>query len=282
MFTALNLHRPARAGKLEVAQPKIEDINAREILRGLLQGEFQAYVQPKFDLTSNTVHSMEVLARWQHPELGLLCPAVFIPTMEREHLLDDLVCELLEQGLAGQIKQHNDGRKLGVAFNLSLLQLTRTALVERLLVRLLKHSLPLSSVTFEITEDGPAIASDICVQNVIRLRQLGVRLSLDDYGTGHSTLFRLCQLPFDEIKLAGEFTRHVLKSSQHRSIARSTTLLARELGMGLIVEGIETEEQRCCLAQMGVRIGQGYLCAPPMPVDALGEWFTLRENGFAA
>lgn len=282
MHTAPDLQSAASGGRLQSAPPKAHMLDVLAIRSGLRQGEFQAYVQPKFDLSSNAVDSLEVLARWQHPELGLLTPSAFIPTMTHEHLLDDLLCELLDQGLAGQIQLHDEGRYLGVAFNLSLLQLAKAELVNRLMSRLREHPLPLSSVTFEITEDGPAVASDVCVQHVLRLRQLGVQLSLDDYGTGHSSLFRLCQLPFDEIKLAGEFTRQLIQSTLHRSIARATVLLAGELGMRLVVEGIETEEQRRCLVRKGVKIGQGYLCARPMSIDALRQRFARHNNGFAA
>lgn len=281
MQNASNLLSAASGGRLMTAMPKAHMLDVLAIRRGLRQGEFQAYVQPKFDLSSNVVESLEVLARWLHPELGLLTPAAFIPTMIQGNLLDDLLCELLDQGLAGQIQLHDEGRYLGVAFNISLLQLANAKLLNRLMSRLRQHPLPLSSVTLEITEDGPAVASEVCLQNVIRLRQLGVHLSLDDYGTGHSSLFRLCQLPFDEIKLAGEFTRQLIQSSQHRSIARTTVLLAGELGMRLVVEGIETEEQRHCLVQKGVKIGQGYLFARPMSIGTLRQRFARYNNGFA-
>ncbi|EKA29291.1 hypothetical protein PABE171_5737 [Pseudomonas aeruginosa ATCC 14886] len=189
---------------------------------------------------------------------------------------------MLDQGLAAQIELSNRGQVLGFAFNLSLYQLASEAWVSDLIARLQKHPLPLSLVTFEITEDGPNNASAPCVENIIRLRQIGVRLSIDDYGTGHSSLYRLCQLPFDEIKLAGEFSRRILRSSQAQSVARATVLLARELGMRLVVEGIETQEQRLCFAQMGVRIGQGYLCARPMPVECLPGWLSSSGRDFAA
>ncbi|WP_085700735.1 EAL domain-containing protein [Pseudomonas sp. B26(2017)] len=263
-------------------QLKTDTVQAQEIRKGLRQGEFKAFLQPKFDLNSNALLSVEVLARWKHPDHGLLAPAVFIPTMFRENLLDDLLHNLLKQGLAHQIVLHDKGQRFGFAFNLSLSQLSNTNFLEKLISRLEKHPLPLASVTFEITEDGPAIADEVCIKSVIRLRQLGVRLSLDDYGTGQSSLFRLCQLPFDEIKLAGEFTRQILSSSKHRSIARTTVMLARELGIQLVVEGIETEEQRCCLSEMGVRIGQGYYCARPMPFESLLAGLTSRNNNFAA
>ncbi|MCX4220255.1 EAL domain-containing protein [Pseudomonas sp. MCal1] len=282
MLTAFRIVNPNNEANQPAAQLTDDIAQDLDIRRGLRQNEFQAFLQPKFDLVSNAVLSVEVLARWHHREHGLLAPAAFIQTMIHEDLLDDLLCKLLDQGLSHQTELHAKGHRLGFAFNLSLAQLSSKMLVTHLITRLQKHPLALSMVTFEITEDGPAVASDVCVQNILRLRQLGVRLSLDDYGTGHSSLFRLCQLPFDEIKLAGEFTRKIIESSQHYSIARSTVSLARELGMQLVVEGIETEDQRVCLSNMGVKIGQGYLCARPMSFDSLLDWLASQKREFAA
>ncbi|MBH3459973.1 EAL domain-containing protein [Pseudomonas putida] len=282
MYTLPNLTKPAPDTQQHTAWSQADLCDALEIRRALLHGQFRAYLQPQFDLSSGAVDALEVLARWQHPELGLLTPATFIPALAHKHLLDDLLHALLDQGLACQIELYRDGHKSPVAFNLSLPQLANASSVERLIARLREHPLPLSWITLEITEDGPAVLSDFCVQNAMRLRQLGVRLSLDDYGTGQSSLLRLCQLPFDEIKLAGELIRQLLKSPRQCSIVRTTVNLAKELGLRLVVEGIETEDQRRCLAQLGVGVGQGYLRAQPMSVDALRRWLALRGNDFAA
>ncbi|MBP7646785.1 MAG: EAL domain-containing protein [Comamonas sp.] len=244
-----------------------------EILRGLHDHEFVAYVQSKFELDGNAVHSVEVLARWDHPQRGLLAPAAFIPQMARESmLLDELICDLLDQGLACQTELHSQGRTLGFSFNISLLQLANDVLIGRLIARLGEHTLPLSLVTFEITEDAPSVASATCAQNVSRLRRLGVRMSLDDYGTGYSSLLRLCQLPFDELKLASQVTWHAIENRQFRSVIGNTVALAQELRMQLIVEGIETEGQRVWLKQMGVQLGQGYLHSRPMAAGSFGKW----------
>lgn len=251
--------------------------DAIEIRRGLRRCEFQAYVQPKFHLQSRAIHSVEVLARWKHPQRGLLSPAVFIGLMSQERLLDELLCSLLEQGLACQVELHRQGRALGLAFNLSLHQLASDTLVDRLVSRLKQHPLPLRSVTLEVTEDGAVCASSVVTRQLARLRALGVRLSMDDFGTGYSSLWRLNQLPFDELKLAGEFTRQIEHSSRARAVVRHALALAEELGMQLIVEGIETEEQRLILTQLGARYGQGYLCAKPMPAGALGSWLQIAQ-----
>ncbi|HHM9108732.1 EAL domain-containing protein [Pseudomonas aeruginosa] len=246
--------------------------DASDVRRGLRRHEFKAYVQPKFDLNSLAVPSVEVLARWQHPLKGMLSPATFIPVMSRERLLDELFGDLLEQGLSSQVELHLQGRQVGFAFNLSLQQLATEVLVDRMIMRLLEHPLPLSSVTLEITEDAAASVSPTVLQRLERLKAIGVRLSMDDFGTGNSSLWRLNQLSFDELKLAGEFTCEIENSMRARAIVRYALALAKELEIPLVVEGLETEAQRSILIDLGARYGQGYLCAKPMQASLLGSW----------
>lgn len=247
--------------------PSTEDVHW-----GLRRGEFIAYVQPKFDLNTGQVNSAEVLARWNHPLYGVLSPATFISVMEHEKWLDKLLFELLEQSLAWQIKLHDQGRLIGMAFNLSLSQLTSDTIINRLETRLRHHPLPLSSLTFEITEDGPGSVCATSVEQLSRLRLLGICLSLDDFGTGYSSLLRLCQVPFSEIKLAKELTQFVGVPGRYPAVIRNTVALAADLGMQVVVEGIETVAQLDHLYEMGVQIGQGFLCAKPMPIDVFERW----------
>ncbi|MCP1482002.1 EAL domain-containing protein (putative c-di-GMP-specific phosphodiesterase class I) [Pseudomonas chlororaphis] len=247
-------------------------LTTEDVRLGLRLREFCAYLQPKFDLRTGQVSAVEVLARWQHPLLGILGPANFIPLMEREQWLDQLLFELIEQCLSYQVRLYNQGRNLGMAFNLSPDQLTSGTLVQRLNVRLRQHPLPLATLTFEITESGPSIVCAAGVEQLKGLRQLGVRLSLDDFGTGYSSLLRLCQLPFSEIKLAGELSRH-LDRPGYCAVIRNTLALSEELGVQLVVEGVETEAQRVQLVGMGAGTGQGYLCARPMSIENFDDWF---------
>jgi len=258
------------------AVPTAPGIDAEELRAGLRRREFQAYVQPKFDLRSQALQGVEVLARWQHPLRGLLPPAAFIALMAREQLLDELLCSLLEQGLACQLALHRQGRTVGFAFNLSLQQLATEGLLRRLVARLQAHALPLSLVTLEVTEDGWGGVTPQVLQGLAALRRLGVRLSMDDFGTGHSSLWRLEQLPFDEIKLAGEFTRRLEGSRCARAIVRHGVGLAGELGMQLVVEGIETQAQRGILLELGAGVGQGYLWARPMAAGQLEAFLAGR------
>ncbi|MBD8557124.1 EAL domain-containing protein [Pseudomonas fluorescens] len=247
-------------------------LSAKEVQLGLGRREFHAYLQPKFDLRTGKVDAAEVLARWHHPFRGVLQPAHFIPLIKHVESLDELLFELLKQGLAFQLKLHSRGRLINLAFNLSLSQLTSGSLVDRLREKLLKHPLPLCTLTFEITEDGPAVVSYSQFEQINRLNDLGVRLSVDDFGTGYSSMLRLCQIPFSEIKLAREFIHRIDESVLCRAVIRNTLALAEELGIQTVMEGIETDVQRTRLIEMGARTGQGFLCARPLSVDKFETW----------
>ncbi|QXI44504.1 EAL domain-containing protein [Pseudomonas wayambapalatensis] len=273
--TLLSDGEPTRSSLFMSATQCVDTVGIRA---GLCRREFRAYAQPKFDLHSRVVHSVEVLARWQHPQYGLLPPAAFIATMTREQLLDDLFSELLEQSLACQIRLHRQGWELGFSLNLSLHQLATHALFDRLITRLMQHPLPLSSVTLEITEDAPAVLAPDIRQRLMCLKTIGVRLSMDDFGTGYSSLWRLSEIPFEELKLAGEFTRQLEGSPRARTIVRNALTLAEDLQMELIVEGIETQEQRSLLLELGANHGQGYFCAKPMSMESLVIWLKRLQR----
>lgn len=259
-------------GSSIVSKTLVQLPSTYDVQWGLRRREFIAYLQPKFDLRTGQVNSAEVLARWHHPRWGVLSPATFIPVMKRDKCLDMLLFELLEQSLDCQLRLYNQGILIGMAFNLSLTQLINGKLVEHLETRLRHHPLPLSSLTFEITEDGPIRVSATNIEQLNRLHLLGIRLSIDDFGTGYSSLLRLCQVPFSEIKLAEEFTQLIEGPDHYPAVIRNTLALAVDLNMELVVEGIETTVQRDHLYKMGVQIGQGYLCAQAMPIPAFEKW----------
>lgn len=264
----------------QVPNSRILAPSSDHVYRGLCCREFRAYLQPKLDLRSGKLNSVEVLARWHHPQRGVLSPADFIPLMEREKWLDTLLFELLEQSLACQLKLYDEGRLISLAFNLSMGQLMNCTFIERLEARLRQHPLPLSALTFEITEGGPAVAPVASIEQLNCLSRLGVRLSIDDFGTGYSSLLRLCQVPFSEIKLDGVFTRFLDSHGRYCAVIRNTLALANELGMQLVVEGIESAVQHKRLLEMGVSVGQGFLYAKPMPIDVFEGWIYKPDQYF--
>ncbi len=249
-----------------------------EVRQALADHQLHTYFQPKFNLQTGDVCSIEALARWHHPFKGVLPPSVFMPVIERCGLLDELLFLQLEQGLRLQRQALDQGVALNVAFNLHAGQLVNPVLTGRIQALLAAHGLPGSGLTFELTETGLLEAPAISLESLVRLRMMGCSLSIDDFGAGFSSLQRLCQLPFNEIKLDGEFVRGLRHEPRRRAVISSTLALGEALGMSVVVEGIETEEQRTVLLELGCTQGQGYLCARPMSAASLLNWLDLQRG----
>ncbi|MGE8101500.1 EAL domain-containing response regulator [Pseudomonas fluorescens] len=248
-----------------------------EVRRALADQQLQTYFQPKFNLLTGEVCSVEALARWHHPFKGVLPPSVFMPIVERCGLMDDLLFFQLEQGLRLQRQALQQGFALNIAFNLHAVQLVNAELTCRIKTMLGAHELPGSGLAFELTETGLLEAPASSLESLVRLRMMGCSLSIDDFGAGFSSLQRLCQLPFNEIKLDAEFVRGLKQEPRCRAVISSTLALGEALGMRVVVEGIETEEQRQVLLELGCTQGQGYLCARPMTAAGLLNWLDLQQ-----
>lgn len=235
-----------------------------DIQRGLAEGELIAYYQPKIDLRTQKIAGAEVLARWQHPERGLLAPGQFLPAIESFDLLNTLFWNLIEQGLTLQKKLLGQIKSLELAFNLDASQLRSRCLPELLRERLQQYQLLANGLVFEVTEVGLLEAPADSLENLARLRMMGCGLAMDDFGAGYSSLTRLCELPFTQIKLDNTFIRNLEHRPQNRAIIRSVAALAKEMDISLVVEGVETFEQCSELQQMGGTFAQGFFFARPM------------------
>ena len=257
-----------------VVPPACED----EVRQALALQQLQAWYQPKFDLRSGEVCGVEVLCRWMHPSKGVLPPALFIPVLERCGLMDELLFAQLDQALSLQEQARIQGYPLNMAFNLQTSQLANSQLTYTLKGILARHGTPGSRLTFELTENGLLQAPAASLENLVRLRMIGCRLSLDDFGAGFSSLQRLCQLPFNEIKLDGEFVRNLEHEPRCAAVIASTLALGNSLGMAVVVEGIETLDQLQRLLAMGCVEGQGYWFARPMSGQGLLHWLQQRET----
>ena len=257
-----------------VVRPACED----EVRQALALQQLQAWYQPKFNLRSGEVCGVEVLCRWMHPSKGVLPPALFIPVLERCGLMDELLFAQLDQALSLQEQARIQGYPLNMAFNLQTSQLVNSQLTYTLKGILARHGTPGSRLTFELTENGLLQAPAASLENLVRLRMMGCRLSLDDFGAGFSSLQRLCQLPFNEIKLDGEFVRNLEHEPRCAAVIASTLALGNSLGMAVVVEGIETGDQLQRLLAMGCVEGQGYWFARPMSGQGLLHWLQQRET----
>ncbi|SDQ80834.1 EAL domain, c-di-GMP-specific phosphodiesterase class I (or its enzymatically inactive variant) [Pseudomonas sp. UC 17F4] len=249
-----------------------------QVRQALASHELCAFFQPKFNLQTGQATGVEVLARWRHGAGKMLSPACFLPVLERHGLLDELLRQQLHQGLALQQHLRACGHQLNFAFNLQAAQLSNGTLAAQIRSLLREYAARGSELTFELTESGLLQAPEASLECLFRLRMMGCQLSIDDFGTGFSSLQRLLQLPFNEIKLDAEFVRALMHEPRCHAVVNSTLALGGALGMSVVVEGIETDEQRQRLLDMGCTQGQGYWYARPMSGEELVRWLGRAEQ----
>jgi EAL domain-containing protein (putative c-di-GMP-specific phosphodiesterase class I) len=235
------------------------------VQRGLDNGEFEAFYQPKVTLEGQQLVGAEVLARWTHPQWGVLSPAHFLSVMEQHDLIDRMFWQLFEQGLALHQRLAAQGQVVNLAFNLHPAQLACNSLTERIPMLLKRAQVPPARVMFEITESGLISAPASSLENLVRLRMLGCGLAMDDFGAGYSSLDRLSELPFSQIKLDRTFVHKMQSQPRSAAIISCSVALARALDISLVIEGVETVEQQARLIELGGTLAQGYLFARPMP-----------------
>jgi diguanylate cyclase (GGDEF)-like protein len=236
-----------------------------EFRRALTSDEIVVFYQPIMRMDGTRVHGAEGLVRWQHPELGLLPPSDFIPIVEQTDLIAPLTRHVLERAVADCARWRQAGRDLTVSVNLSvrnLLDPDLPSLIEELLER---YDLAPEALQLEITESMLMSDPDRSLLTLTALSQIGVGLSVDDYGTGYSSLANLRRLPIDELKLDRSFVSPMLSDENDLIIVRSTINLGHDLGLNVVAEGIEDEATLGRLADLGCDLAQGYHFSKPLP-----------------
>jgi diguanylate cyclase (GGDEF)-like protein len=253
-----------------------ENTDAREQLaivgdlrRAIHEGELVVYYQPKASLTSGQITGVEALVRWQHPERGLLPPAEFIPAAEQTGVMRDLTAYVLDQALGDCARWRRLGRNLSVAVNLSTVNVLDRDLPDQLQRLLDRHSVPGHLLRLEVTENVIMADPEHAESVLGALRGLGVFVSLDDFGTGYSSLANLTRLAVDELKIDRSFVSGMSNDPHHAAIVRSTVSLGHALGLQVVAEGVERQEEWEQLAQDGCDEAQGYLLSPPVPATQL-------------
>jgi EAL domain-containing protein (putative c-di-GMP-specific phosphodiesterase class I) len=262
------------AGNLdEPDRGAIEELQAALDLRQIVP-----YYQPKLCLATGEVRGAEVLARWQHPTLGLLAPVHFVELMERLGLIEPLTHLVLEQAAADAVAWSKRGLDVHLAINVSPLNLEQPTCARSLLDTIQQAGAQPANFTFEITEKAFARDATTVLENVLRLRMKGCGISVDDFGTGYSSLQQLNRSPITELKLDRSFVRRMRPNSKASSIIESTLELAARLKLKTVAEGIDTDEQRDALALLGCQIGQGYLFSRPIPAPEFEEWCLEKQR----
>jgi EAL domain-containing protein (putative c-di-GMP-specific phosphodiesterase class I) len=240
--------------------------------------QLDVHYQPKLDLRSGAVIGVEALVRWNHPGRGLLFPDVFLPLAEQAGLMRRLALRVLERSLRDLSGWRAAGHDMSVAVNLSVSNLQDVALPEQVEMLLDAFAVPAEALILEITEDVLMADAARSQQVMAGLRRLGVRLSIDDYGTGYSSLSYLRALPVDELKLDRSFVSNLTSDARAAAIVRSTLQLSLDLGMTMVVEGVEDAATLAALRAWGCDFAQGYHIARPMPADHFLPWLAAQPS----
>jgi EAL domain-containing protein (putative c-di-GMP-specific phosphodiesterase class I) len=230
----------------------------RRLRRALDHGELVTWFQPVVQLESGAPYGLEALVRWENPQRGVLGPSSFLSAVDRSGLSLPLGRHVLHQALR-TLADLGSAQLRRVAVNVSPLQLARPGLATSVLADLAAHRLDPSCLSLEVTEQG--LAGDVAVRELSALREAGVQIALDDYGTGRASLKQLLDLPITSLKLDGSLVSR-LSDPRVVTVVRSTISMATDLGIEVVAEGVETEEERSALLSLGCTLGQGHLfCA---------------------
>ena len=250
-----------------------------ELRHAFGQGQLVLHHQPKLDLETGIVTGVEALVRWQHPERGLLYPDTFVPLVERYGLTRPLTLEVLDLALAARAEWANAGFELQVAVNLTAADVLDARLPDDVASRLEAWGFPPGALKLEITENTIMVDPERTLDVLEQLSELGVGLSLDDFGTGYSSLSYLKRLPVDELKIDRSFVMAMTESADDDVIVRSTALLGRNLGLGVVAEGVETADHLERVGAYGCTAAQGYYLSRPVPSDQLVRWLEGVRSG---
>jgi diguanylate cyclase (GGDEF)-like protein len=265
----------SRSSRIHVHSPACDYFDAnRLILLGeartaLERGEFVLHYQPKLDLQRRRITGVEALVRWKHPERGLLGPHEFVPQIEPTALVGPFTLHVVEQALVQMVAWRRRGIDLEMSVNLSARNLLDPELPEQVLALLRRHDVPPQRLTVEVTESAALVDPERAVASLEALRRGGVGVSIDDFGTGNASIEYLATLPASELKIDRSFITDMLEDSRAEAIVRSTIDLARNLGLTVVAEGIETDAVMEHLAALGAQIGQGYVISRPLPAEEL-------------
>lgn len=254
------------------SRPRSSPCDPERLRRAIAGGELRNVYQPKVDVSTGMVVGVETLVRWQHPDDGVIYPDQFIPTAERHGLIDALTEVVLKGALAQARIWRDAGLDLVVAVNVSMDNLLDLNFPEVVLEAAHLHGMPVTALTLEVTESrlmqDPRAPLEILTRLV--LRRIG--LSIDDFGTGHSSLAQLRDFPFDELKIDTGFIHGASRDVTQRSIVDGSCQMARDLRMKVVAEGVEDREDWDFVCRSGCDQAQGYMIARPMPGEALAEW----------
>jgi len=252
---------------------------AEELRIAIATHQLVLHYQPKVDLDTGDVHSVEALVRWNHPSRGLLYPDAFLSLVEEYGLMRPLTRLVLGMALDQVADWQAQGQQLTVAVNLSASSLVDANLPDQVLAMLDVRGVPPHFLQLEITEEFLMADRDRARSILTRLRHSGVQISVDDFGTGYSSLSYLRDLPIDELKLDRSFVLPMVDDARAAALVASTIGLAHSLGLRMVAEGVETQVAYTELARLGCDQAQGFFMSRPVPAAELDHWLGTRHTG---
>lgn len=248
-----------------------------ELAQALTRHEFVPWFQPKINMHNGHLKGLEALARWQHPQRGLLSPAHFIDTLEGHPIMADFTLDLVQQVLERILDWQAHGLPpLTVSVNLSADNLADRSFIDRLMARVSKSGVAPSVLVWEVTETSVMRQLSQALTNMGRLRLAGYGLAMDDFGIGYSSMQQFARCPFTELKIDRAFVNGAAQWPNRHKVLKSALDLGQSLGVATVAEGVETVEDWKLLRDLGCDMAQGYLLAKPMPAGELVGW--IRQD----
>lgn len=269
---------------LVVYEAGMDEVHMRQlrILRCLPEavekGQLELHYQPKMNCTTGKVKGAEALIRWHHPDLGFVRPDEFIPLAEQAGEITRITRWVCLQVIQQLLVWQQAGKQLSVSLNLSAVDLMSDGLADFLSQAVAGSGIEPHLLTLEVTESAIMQDPEAAIARLQRLQSVGLRISIDDYGTGYSSLAQLKRLPVNELKIDRSFIQHLAESEQDRMIVRSTLALAHDFGLQAVAEGIEEESAWAILKEFGCDELQGYFFSKPLPVAAFTQWLLTQEE----
>jgi EAL domain-containing protein (putative c-di-GMP-specific phosphodiesterase class I)/FixJ family two-component response regulator len=271
-------HAGPEALQTAMSKPQLI-IQEEELRRAIERDELVLHYQPQIDIATGSVIGVEALVRWQHPERGLIFPDNFIGRMEELGLIDQLGWIVANRGMSevGQFT-NSDGKPLMLSLNASVHSLHDLKFPDILVSLAQKHGVSPANITVEITESGLIKELSNTLDILTRLRMKRVKLSIDDFGTGYSMMQQLRNIPATELKIDRSFVMEMQTNERDRIMVYKTIEMGHELGMHVIAEGVETQDQLELLRLKGCDSAQGYLFSRPLPLKETVRWLETYRS----
>lgn len=269
----LDSYKPAQQNKMFTPQNPITE---EELRVGLGGDELQLVFQPKIKISDGIISGVETLARWNHAERGILGPGAFIPLAEKLGLINEMTYAIYKKAMLQAGEWHSNGIDLKISVNISINTFTLEGFSNFLVKTAEEHGVDLSQVVLEVTESQVMANALGCLEILLQLRMKKFGLSIDDFGTGQSSMEQLKRIPFTELKIDRAFVNDAANDSSAKAILESSLDLAKKLKMETVAEGAETREDWDLIEALGCDYVQGFYCARPMPneklIEFIGTW----------